>query len=69
MKASISKGVYNGWRLSAAFASKYVILPIFNCAKDDKALQIITQCFPGRETIRIDSTEIIWGLGRFHCLS
>jgi agmatine deiminase len=46
-----------------------VIVPIFNCAKDDKALQIIAACFPDRETIGIDSTEIIWGLGSFHCLS
>jgi agmatine deiminase len=65
---------YEGQRLPCSYANfyicnKYVIVPIFNCANDDKALQIISQCFPGRETIGIDSTEIIWGLGSFHCLS
>jgi agmatine deiminase len=65
---------YDGQRLPCSYANfyicnKYVIVPIFNCKKDDKALQIISQCFRGRETIGIDSTEIIWGLGSFHCLS
>ncbi|MBS1576475.1 MAG: agmatine deiminase family protein, partial [Bacteroidetes bacterium] len=48
---------------------KSVIVPTFRCAKDDKALQIIQEAFPGREVIGIDSTDIIWGLGSFHCLS
>jgi agmatine deiminase len=65
---------YDGQRLPCSYANfyicnKYVIVPTFNCKKDDKAIQIIAQCFPGRETIGIDSTEIIWGLGSFHCLS
>jgi agmatine deiminase len=65
---------YDGQRLPCSYANfyicnKYVIVPIFNSSKDDKALQIIAGCFPDRETIGIDSTEIIWGLGSFHCLS
>ncbi|MBQ3949442.1 MAG: agmatine deiminase family protein, partial [Bacteroidales bacterium] len=27
------------------------------------------ECFPTREIVGIDSTDIIWGLGSFHCLS
>lgn len=50
-------------------ANKYVIVPIFNSDKDDKALQIIAECFKDREVVGIDSTDIIWGLGSFHCLS
>jgi agmatine deiminase len=66
--------VYDEQRLPASYANFYianhaVIVPIFNCAKDDKALQIIKSCFPSREVIGINSTEIIWGLGSFHCLS
>lgn len=66
--------VYDEQRLPASYANFYianhtVIVPIFNCAKDDKALQIIQSCFPSREVIGINSTEIIWGLGSFHCLS
>ena len=66
--------VYEDQRLPCSYANFYicnksVIVPVFNCSKDDKALQIIQQCFPTRQVIGIDSTEIIWGLGSFHCLS
>ena len=61
-------------RLPASYANFYianksVIVPTFRCDTDDKALQIIQQCFPTRNVVGIDSTEIIWGLGSFHCLS
>ncbi len=61
-------------RLPASYANFYianesVIVPTYRCAKDDKALQIIKDCFPYREVVGIDSTDIIWGLGSFHCLS
>lgn len=66
--------IYEEQRLPASYANFYianksVIVPTFRCAKDDKALQIIQSCFPDREVLGIDSTEIIWGLGSFHCLS
>lgn len=66
--------VYEDQRLPASYANFYisnqhVIVPTYRCANDDKALDIIRQCFPGRETVGIDSTDIIWGLGSFHCLS
>lgn len=66
--------VYEEQRLPASYANFYianktVIVPTFRSKKDDRALQIIQDCFPGRNVIGIDSTEIIWGLGSFHCLS
>lgn len=66
--------VYDDMRLPASYANfyisnKHVIVPTYQCEKDDKALEIISQCFPEREVVGIDSTEIIWGLGSFHCLS
>jgi agmatine deiminase len=66
--------VYEDQRLPASYANFYiantsVIVPTFRCAKDEKALQIIQSCFPSRKVIGIDSIEIIWGLGSFHCLS
>jgi agmatine deiminase len=66
--------VYDDQRLPASYANFYianksVIVPTFNGSKDDKALQIIQQCFKDREVVGIDSREIIWGLGSFHCLS
>lgn len=50
-------------------ANKQVVVPTFRSDKDDKVLQIIQQSFPDREIVGIDSTDIIWGLGSFHCLS
>ncbi|MBN9295964.1 MAG: agmatine deiminase family protein [Filimonas sp.] len=66
--------VFDDQRLPASYANfyisnKYVIVPTYRCANDDKALTIISDHFPGRETVGIDSTDIIWGLGSFHCLS
>ena len=60
--------------LPASYANFYiannqVVVPTFRAVKDDKALQIIQSCFPDREIVGIDSTDIIWGLGSFHCLS
>ena len=66
--------VYDEMRLPASYANfyisnKHVIVPTYRCDKDDKALEIISRCFPDREVVGVDSTEIIWGLGSFHCLS
>ncbi|SFW32364.1 agmatine deiminase family protein [Chitinophaga sancti] len=66
--------VYEDQRLPASYANFYisnnhVIVPTYRCAQDDKALQIIQECFKTREVVGVDSTEIIWGLGSFHCLS
>ena len=66
--------IYEDQRLPCSYANFYianksVIVPIFNSKNDDRALQIIGACFPDRDVIGIDSTEIIWGLGSFHCLS
>lgn len=66
--------VWEDQRLPASYANfyisnKHVIVPTFRCAKDEKALEIIQSCFCDRTVVGIDSTEIIWGLGSFHCLS
>jgi len=50
-------------------ANESVIVPTFRCSRDEKALAIVGSCFPGRRVVGIDSTDIIWGLGSFHCLS
>ncbi|MDB4926813.1 agmatine/peptidylarginine deiminase [Mucilaginibacter sp.] len=66
--------VYDGQRLPASYANFYisnaaVVVPTYRCNNDDKALEILQGCFPERKVIGIDSTDIIWGLGSFHCLS
>jgi agmatine deiminase len=68
------KVIYEDQRLPASYANFYianglVVVPTFRCAKDDRALQVIQKAFPERKVIGIDSTDIIWGLGSFHCLS
>ncbi len=60
-------------RMPASYANFYitnghVVVPIFYAETDEKALEIIHQCFPTREVIGIDSTMLIRGLGSFHCL-
>ena len=65
---------YEGQRLPCSYANFYiannaVIVPVFNTKNDERALQLIQECFPSREVVGIDSTDIIWGLGSFHCLS
>lgn len=66
--------IYEDMRLPCSYANFYisnrsVIVPTFRSDRDEKALRIIQDCFPGRDVVGIDSTEIIWGLGSFHCLS
>ena len=66
--------IFEDQRLPASYANfyianKYVIVPTFRSAMDDKALSIIAEAYKNREVVGIDSTDIIWGLGSFHCLS
>jgi agmatine deiminase len=65
---------HNGQRLPASYANFYitndaVIAPTFRCSQDDRAMQILETCFPTRRIVGIDSTDIVWGFGSFHCLS
>ena len=66
--------IYEEQMLPASYANFYisnghVVVPTFQCKQDDQAMQIIQTCFPTRQVVGIDSTDIIWGLGSFHCLS
>jgi agmatine deiminase len=66
--------VYDGQRLPASYANYYicnsaVIVPTFRDKNDEKAIEILKSCHPDRKVIGLDSTDIIWGLGSFHCLS
>ena len=65
---------WEGQRLPASYANFYicnglVIFPTYKCKNDTRAAYILEECFPTREIVGIDSTDIIWGLGSFHCLS
>ena len=65
---------YDGMRLPASYANfyisnKYVVVPVFRDKNDERALETLQQCFPDRKVVGLDSVDIIWGLGSFHCLS
>jgi agmatine deiminase len=66
--------VYEDQRLPTSYANfyianKYVVVPTFRDKNDDRALEILQRCFTDRKVVGVDSLDIIWGLGSFHCLS
>lgn len=66
--------MYEDHQLPASYANFYVgngfvIVPTFRCKQDDQAKAIIQEQFPDREIIGIDATDLVWGLGAFHCAS
>jgi len=67
--------IYEDQRLPASYANfyianEYVVVPVFRDDKNDqRALDILQGCFKERKVVGIDSTDLIWGLGSFHCLS
>ena len=66
--------IYEGQRLPASYANFYisnaaVVVPTYRDSRDQQALDILATCFPDRAVVGIDSTDVIWGLGSWHCLS
>jgi agmatine deiminase len=65
---------YDGQRLPASYANFYianglVIVPTYRHVNDAKALATLQDLFPTRRVVGMDSTDLIWGLGSFHCLT
>ncbi|MCX7738860.1 MAG: agmatine deiminase family protein [Hydrogenothermaceae bacterium] len=65
---------YRGDRLPASYANFYisnyaVIVPTFRCDKDKVALETLQRIFRDRVVVGIDATDIVVGLGTFHCLT
>ena len=63
-----------GERLPASYANFYignrtVLMPAFGKSRDADAQAILQQCFPSRRVLPLDSTDLIRGLGSFHCLT
>jgi agmatine deiminase len=65
----------DGQRVPASYANFLIIngavlVPTFRQRKRDvAACGILAECFPDREIIPIDCSELIWGLGTLHCIS
>jgi agmatine deiminase len=63
-----------GVRLPASYANFYianglVLVPTYRHPNDARVLEILQGLFPDRRVIGLDSTDLIWGLGSFHCIS
>jgi agmatine deiminase len=61
-------------RLPASYANFYignaaVVVPVFDDANDERALNIIQGCFPSRRVIGVRARTMVHGLGTIHCCS
>jgi agmatine deiminase len=59
-------------RLPASYANFYVgnavvLVPTFADPHDARALAVLRECFPTRRVVGVDSRDLVWGLGAFHC--
>jgi agmatine deiminase len=66
--------VFRGQRLPASYANFYiandrVLVPTFNDPADRRALGILAQLFPDRQTVGIHCVDLVWGLGTIHCMT
>jgi agmatine deiminase len=64
----------DGQRLPASYANFYiangvVLLPTYDPERDEQARATLQSLFPDREIIGIDGTDLVWGLGAFHCVT
>jgi agmatine deiminase len=65
---------HEGQRLPASYANFYlanglVLLPTYDPERDPEALATLGSLFPDREVVGIDCTDLVWGLGAFHCVT
>ena len=63
-----------GQRVPASYANFYVangvvVVPTFRHANDRRAVSVLQEVFVDRRVVGLDSTDLIWGLGSFHCIS
>ncbi len=69
-----SKVLRDGLRLPASYANFYiankvVLMPCYSDPNDKLVRAKLERCFPDREIVCIDSRDLVWGLGSFHCLT
>lgn len=64
----------SGERLPATYANFLIIngavlVPTYNCGRDEEALAVIAQAFPDRQVIGIDCAPLILQHGSLHCVT
>ena len=63
-----------GHRLPACYCNFHivnngVIVPTFEDAADDIALQTLQDVFTDRKIVGVNAIDLVWGLGAFHCMT
>ena len=65
---------HDGHRLPASYANFYianglVLMPAYHPATDEVARRVLQDLFPARRVVPLDSRDLVWGLGSFHCVT
>ena len=64
----------DGDRLPASYANFYianrvVLLPIYHHVNDERAVDILQECFPSHRIVPIQCEPLVWGMGSIHCVT
>jgi agmatine deiminase len=65
---------WRGRPMQASYVNFYltnggVVMPAFDDRNDERAREIIANCFPGRDILQIVATDIVAGGGGIHCIT
>ncbi|MDF1561967.1 MAG: agmatine deiminase family protein [Deltaproteobacteria bacterium] len=55
--------------LNFLVGNRRVVVPTFGGASDAEAIEILADCFPGREVVGLDARVLLPGGGAIHCIS
>jgi agmatine deiminase len=63
-----------GERMAASYANFYIassriVFPLLDPRTDDRAAEVLADCFPGREIVGVPAREILLGGGNIHCIT
>jgi len=63
-----------GERMAASYAnfviaSERIVFPLLDERNDDRAAEILADCFPGRRIVGVPGREILLGGGNVHCIT
>jgi agmatine deiminase len=55
--------------LNYLVANGVVAVPVFGGATDERAIELFSRCFPGREVAPVDCGSLVRGRGGLHCVT
>jgi agmatine deiminase len=50
-------------------ASTRIVFPLLDPGCDERAAEVLGECFPDREIVGVDAREILLGGGNIHCIT